>query len=168
MPDTTGSTLHVEIPAHGHAALDALEKAGFEAWCVGGFVRDSLMGRSPADFDLASSALWSDAKHALERRGFIVRETGTAHGTITAVLGGRALEVTTYRTDGAYSDARRPDSVSFVRTIEEDLARRDFTINALAYHPERGLIDPYGGRDDIEAGIIRTVGEATRDRKSVV
>lgn len=162
MPDTTGSTLHVEIPAHGHAALDALEKAGFEAWYVGGFVRDSLMGRSPADFDLASSALWSDAKHALERRGFIVRETGTAHGTITAVLGERALEVTTYRTDGAYSDARRPDSVSFVRTIEEDLARRDFTINALAYHPERGLIDPYGGRDDIEAGIIRTVGEAHR------
>lgn len=157
-----GFSPYIDLPAYGHAALNALEEAGFEAWCVGGFVRDSLMGRAPADLDLASAALWPDAARALERRGFTVRETGTAHGTITAVLEGHALEVTTYRTDGAYSDSRRPDSVSFVRIVEEDLARRDFTVNALAYHPERGLIDPYGGLDDIEGGVIRTVGEAHR------
>lgn len=127
---------------------------------MGGCVRDALLGREVNDYDIATSASWEDAERVLAACGFAVHRTGVKHGTITALLDGQALEITTYRADGAYSDGRHPDSVEFVRTIEEDLARRDFTVNAMAYHPERGLLDCWGGKADLEAGIIRTVGDA--------
>ena len=151
---------NILLPNYVLSALAALEAAGFEAWYVGGCVRDALLGREVNDYDIATSASWEDAERALIAYGFSVHHTGVKHGTITAVADGRALEITTYRADGAYSDGRHPDSVEFVRTIEEDLARRDFTVNALAYHPKRGLLDCWGGKADLEAGVIRAVGNA--------
>lgn len=143
-----------------------LEQAGFEAWVVGGFVRDALMGRPSHDIDIASSASWQEVQRVSEAAGFSTHETGVAHGTLTVVVPDRAdeqvlhaVEVTTFRADGAYGDSRHPDRVEFVRSIEEDLARRDFTINALAYHPQRGLLDLYDGVDDMQAGVIRMVGD---------
>ena len=152
-------SVSIEVPGSALRVIETLEAAGFEAWCVGGFVRDSLLGRPVADVDIACSALWQDAARACERAGMRVHETGTKHGTITVACDSEAFEVTTYRVDGAYSDARHPDTVRFVRTIDEDLARRDFTINALAYHPQRGLADPFGGIEDARRGVIRTVGD---------
>lgn len=148
-----------ELPSHAARALSILEGAGHEAWCVGGFVRDALLGRPCADVDIATSASWQAAQRAFEDAGCRTHETGTAHGTVTAVVGGTPVEVTTYRVEGAYGDARHPSQVSFVRNIEEDLARRDFTVNALAYHPARGLLDPFGGAADLEAGALRAVGD---------
>ena len=148
------------LPESARRVIDALETAGFEAWVVGGFVRDALLGRSVHDVDIATNALWQDAKQACESAGLRTYETGTAHGTISVQAARDAIaEVTTYRTEGAYSDARHPDEVRFVTSIEEDLARRDFTMNAIAYHPARGLHDPYQGSADIAAGVIRAVGD---------
>jgi len=149
----------ITLPACALGALSLLEKAGYEAWCVGGFVRDSIMGRPVSDIDIATSALWQEVQTVFESAGLRTHETGISHGTITVMVEGEPIEITTYRNDGEYSDCRRPDEVSFVKTIEEDLARRDFTINAIAYHPERGFCDPYGGRSDIAAQIIRAVGK---------
>lgn len=140
-------------------ALDILEDAGYEAWFVGGFVRDALLGKPCSDIDIATSASWREAKRAFEDAGCYARETGVAHGTITAVIDKHAFEATTYRVDGSYLDGRHPSEVYQARSIEEDLARRDFTVNALAFHPERGIVDPYGGRQDLKAGVIRAVGD---------
>ena len=153
------TSLVIDLPPFALRALEVLEGAGHEAWVVGGFVRDALRGAPAGDVDLATSAPWPAVQKAFERAGFRTHETGVKHGTLTVVVDGNALEVTTYRADGAYEDARHPASVAFVNSIEEDLARRDFTMNALAYHPARGLLDPYGGAADIEAGVIRTVGD---------
>lgn len=139
--------------------LRTLEQAGFEAWFVGGFVRDSLLGNPVADVDIACSARWEQTENACSAAGMHVHQTGIKHGTLTVVCQNETFEVTTYRIDGAYSDARHPDSVQFGCSIEEDLARRDFTINAMAYHPDRGILDPFGGRNDASARIIRTVGD---------
>ena len=143
-----------------------LEDAGFEAWVVGGFVRDQLLGRESYDVDMATDASWQDVQRVCEAKGFSTHETGVKHGTLTVVLSDatdetikHAIEVTTYRADGMYADGRHPDSVTFVRSIEEDLARRDFTVNALAYHPKRGMLDLFGGLEDMQRGIIRIVGE---------
>ncbi len=125
-------------------------------------MRDALMGRSAGDVDIATSAHWTQAKQAFSNAGFAVHETGVKHGTLTVVVHGNPIEVTTYRIDGPYSDGRHPDAVQFVRNIDDDLARRDFTINAMAYHPQRGLFDPYGGRADVASRTIRTVGDSTR------
>ena len=152
-----------ELPAYAAAVLRALEGAGFEAWVVGGWVRDALLGSASHDVDVCTSAPWQESERALLAAGLAVHRTGTQHGTVTAVSEGKPVEVTTYRVDGAYSDARHPDSVRFVRDVREDLARRDFTINAMAYHPERGLLDMYGGAYDLAAGLVRAVGDA-RDR----
>ncbi|WP_246600067.1 CCA tRNA nucleotidyltransferase [Gordonibacter massiliensis (ex Traore et al. 2017)] len=152
----------IALPPHAARALSVLEEAGYEAWCVGGFVRDALLGRPCADVDIATDAPWRDVQRAFEAAGWRTHETGTAHGTLTVVDEGEALEITTYRADGAYTDARHPEAVSFVRTIEEDLARRDFTVNALAYHTARGILDPYGGRADLEARTIRAVGDPAK------
>lgn len=156
----------INIPDYALMLLSTLEGAGFEAWVVGGFVRDRLLGRESHDVDVATDAPWQDVQRVCEAAGFSTHETGVKHGTLTVVLpdtadadSKHAIEVTTYRTDGAYSDARHPENVSFVRNIEEDLGRRDFTINALAYHPERGLLDLFGGLEDMQRGIIRIVGE---------
>lgn len=155
-------TVAIPLPPHALAALDALEEAGFESWVVGGYVRDALLGRPSADVDIATQAAWRDVQRVFEAQGHRTHETGTAHGTITVIVNEQALEVTTFRSDGAYADARHPKQVSFVRTVEEDLARRDFTMNALAYHPARGLLDPYGGLADLEAHTIRAVGDPDR------
>lgn len=150
----------IELPRYAAYALDVLESQGFEAWCVGGCVRDALLGRPVNDYDIATSASWEDVERVMGSAGFSIHRTGVKHGTVTVALDGHAMEVTTFRTEGAYSDGRHPDSVSFVSSIREDLARRDFTMNALAYHPERGLLDCWQGIDDLEAGIIRVVGDA--------
>ncbi len=146
------------LPHHALKILDVLERSGAEAWVVGGWVRDALLGAPCHDVDVTTSARWQDAKAALVADGIPVHETGTAHGTITAVVDGEPVEVTTYRSDGIYSDHRHPDQVVFVSDVKEDLARRDFTINAMAYHPTRGLLDLFGGREDLERGVIRAVG----------
>ena len=152
-------SVHIDVPSPALRIMQLLENAGFEAWCVGGFVRDSLMGLPAHDVDLASNATWQQLEALCEAASLPVRRIGVKHGTLTVLLEGEALEVTTYRIDGSYSDGRHPDSVSIARSIEEDLRRRDFTINAMAYHPQRGLLDPFGGRKDIEQSVIRTVGD---------
>lgn len=150
------------LPPFALRALHVLESAGFESWVVGGYVRDAVLGRPGNDIDVATQAPWREARRAFERAGFRTHETGTAHGTLTAIVDGTAIEVTTFRCDGAYRDARHPESVSFVSSITEDLARRDFTMNALAFHPDRGMLDPFGGIDDMAARTIRTVGDPAR------
>lgn len=150
----------IEIPDSAAFVLTLLEQAGFEAWCVGGFVRDALMGYPCKDIDIASSALWQESKTLLEEQGIRVYETGAKHGTITAVVDNNPIEITSYRIDGCYSDSRHPDEVTFTTSIKDDLARRDFCMNALAYHPKRGLFDPFKGQEDISQKIIRTVGDA--------
>ena len=141
-------------------ALERLEQSGEEAFVVGGSVRDMLCGRSPEDFDLTTSATPDRMKEIFA--GCRLLETGRRHGTLTLVQDGYAIEITTYRIDGGYSDGRHPDAVSFSRCLEEDLARRDFTINAMAWHPVRGLVDPFGGREDLDRGLIRAVGDPDR------
>ena len=142
--------------------LRALESAGLEAWYVGGWVRDALMGRPSHDVDMCCSGTWRENAAALERAGIGVVESGIKFGGITAVCEGERVEVTTWRSDGFYTDGRHPDSVERVSTLAEDLARRDFTVNALAWHPERGLVDEHGGVDDIKNRVIRAVGEPRR------
>ena len=141
-------------------ALALLHEAGYEAWIVGGCVRDALLGMRPQDYDLTTSALPEQTKAVFA--GYPLVETGLRHGTVTVLLAGEALEITTYRVDGTYSDARHPDGVSFTRSLREDAARRDFTINAMAYAPGEGLRDFFGGREDLARGILRAVGEAEK------
>ena len=151
----------IPLPEVACEALRILAGAGGEAWCVGGCVRDALLGRPVHDVDLATSLPWTSVQEAFRTEGWDTVETGVAHGTLTVVRDGKPLEITTYRCDGTYSDGRHPDAVTPAATIEEDLLRRDFTVNALAYHPERGIIDPFGGAADIERGVIRCVGDPT-------
>ena len=145
------------IPEHVKTILSRLEAAGHEAYCVGGAVRDRLLGRAPGDWDVTSSALPEEvsalfAPHALP--------TGLRHGTVTVKPEGvPGVEVTTYRRDGAYSDCRRPDSVEFTASLTEDLARRDFTVNAMALDLRGALADPFGGGEDLKRGLLRAVGE---------
>ena len=148
-----------ELPEFGRKVIRALEDAGFEAWAVGGWVRDALLGTPGHDVDVTTSAPWQKTAAVLRAAGIAVHETGTAHGTVTAVVGGRPVETTTYRVEGGYSDRRHPDEVRFVTDVREDLARRDFTVNAMAFHPERGLLDPFGGERDLAARVIRAVGD---------
>ncbi len=147
------------LPGYSLRVLRALEDAGHEAWVVGGWVRDALRGAAPHDVDLTTSARWQEVESCLVAAGVEVHRTGIAHGTVTAVCGGRPIEITTYRVEGGYSDHRHPDEVRFVTDVREDLARRDFTINAMAYHPEHGLLDPFGGRADLARHVVRAVGE---------
>ena len=136
--------------------LDALHGAGHAAYAVGGCVRDSLLGLDPHDWDLCTSARPEQVMALFGEEKCI--PTGLQHGTVTVKQGGRLYETTTFRTEGAYSDGRHPDAVCFVPDVREDLARRDFTINAMAYAPGEGIIDLYGGRRDLAAGIVRCVG----------
>lgn len=154
--------IDIVLPSYAKQAIATLELAGFEAWCVGGCVRDGLLNRQVNDYDIATNASWQDAERTFAASGYNVHRTGIKHGTITVARDGAAMEVTTYRTDGAYSDGRHPDEVAFVGDIREDLARRDFTMNALAYHPQRGLLDCWGGLDDIKHKVIRVVGDASK------
>ena len=140
--------------------LDALHGAGHAAYAVGGCVRDSLLGLAPHDWDLCTSARPEQVMALFGEEKCI--PTGLQHGTVTVKQGGRLYETTTFRTEGAYSDGRHPDAVCFVPDVREDLARRDFTINAMAYSAEEGLIDPFGGQDDLAAHLVRAVGEPER------
>ena len=142
--------------------LRALESTGLETWYVGGWVRDALMSRPSHDVDMCCAGSWQQNKVALEAAGIRVIESGIKFGGITAVCEGERVEVTTYRVDGFYSDGRHPESVSQAVSLEDDLARRDFTVNAMAWHPERGLVDRYKGQDDLHNRIIRAVGEPRR------
>ena len=180
-PKETAVVAHsVRLPAPAMAALTRLRDAGYAAYLVGGCVRDALLGREPGDWDIATAALpeQTEAVFAGER----VIETGLKHGTVTVLLDGTPLEITTFRTEAGYADHRHPDAVAFTPSLEEDLARRDFTINAMAWcpedhlirpsvrtgapspqgeglGPEGGLVDPFGGQADLEARVIRCVGD---------
>ena len=164
--------MKIEIPTGAAYILQQLNKHGYEAYIVGGCVRDSLLGKQPNDWDITTSAKPEEVKAIFHR----TIDTGIQHGTVTVLVDreilddGRgspashtdyAFEVTTYRVDGVYTDPRRPESVCFTASLEEDLKRRDFTINAMAYNPEQGVIDIFGGQEDLEKGIIRCVGEAS-------
>ena len=136
--------------------LDTLHRAGYAAYVVGGCVRDSLLGLTPHDWDLCTSALPQQGMELFGEEKCI--PTGLQHGTVTVKQGGGLYEITTFRTEGAYTDGRHPDEVHFVPDVREDLARRDFTINAMAYNEKEGLVDPFGGQTDLQSGILRAVG----------
>ena len=139
------------------ALLDALHGAGYAAYAVGGCVRDSLLGRTAHDWDLCTSALPQQVMELFGPEQCI--PTGLQHGTVTVKRAGSLYEVTTFRTEGSYTDGRHPDAVQFVPDVREDLARRDFTINAMAYNEAEGLVDPFGGQKDLQNGLLRAVGE---------
>ena len=139
------------------ALLDALHTAGYAAYAVGGCVRDSLLGRTAHDWDLCTSALPQQVMELFGTEQCI--PTGLQHGTVTIKYGGQLYETTTFRTEGSYTDGRHPDAVQFVPDVREDLARRDFTINAMAYNEAEGLVDPFGGQADLQNGLLRAVGE---------
>lgn len=152
--------MRFELPAGAAFIIDRLNQHGHRAYVVGGCVRDCLLGIMPKDWDICTSAL-PEEMQAIFRDQHVV-ETGLKHGTLTVVIDHIPYEVTTFRVDGEYTDHRHPDEVRFVQDVREDLARRDFTVNAMAYHPKEGLVDAFGGQEDLTAGIIRCVGEAER------
>lgn len=156
MERESDTLLKINLPKEVKHIIDILTQNGYEAYAVGGCVRDSILGRVPGDWDITTSALPQQVK-ALFRRTI---DTGIQHGTVTIMLGKNGYEVTTYRIDGKYEDSRHPESVEFTPNLEEDLKRRDFTINAMAYNDENGIVDIFGGMDDIRNRIIRCVGNA--------
>ena len=149
--------MHIELPTDVLFIINKIREFGYRADVVGGAVRDSIIGRELGDFDITTNALPEKTKEIFA--GYRIIDTGIKHGTVTLVIGKAQYEITTYRIDGGYTDNRHPDSVSFTSDIVEDLARRDFTVNAIAYNPYDGLTDPYGGRGDVDSRIIRAVGD---------
>lgn len=145
------------LPPYVRTCLDMLEAAGFAAYAVGGCVRDSLLGLTPHDFDLCTSATPQQVRQVFSDYRLVL--AGEKHGTVTVVMDSQLVEITTFRLEGGYRDNRHPDWVKFVPSVEEDLSRRDFTVNAMAYSPKRGFADPFGGRDDLEKKILRAVGQ---------
>ena len=145
----------IVIPEQVNSILESLQKSGYEAYVVGGCVRDALLGREPNDWDITTSALPTEVKSVFPR----TIDTGLQHGTVTVLCGGTGYEVTTFRVDGVYEDGRHPKEVTFTPSLREDLKRRDFTINAMAYNNESGLVDLFGGQKDLENGIVRAVGD---------
>ena len=150
-------SVRIRIPNNIARLLQSLSAAGHDAFLVGGSLRDALLGMTPHDFDIATSATPPQVMALFEKERVI--PTGLAHGTVTVLSDGEAVEITTFRTDGAYADGRHPLSVAFTRRIEDDLARRDFTVNAMAYNEARGLVDLFGGRQDLARRCIRCVGD---------
>ena len=147
--------MQIRMPDHVSIIVDTLENHGYEAYIVGGCVRDSILGKEPSDWDITTSAKPDQVK-ALFRRTI---DTGLKHGTVTVMIDKIGYEVTTYRIDGVYTDHRHPEEVTFTDSLREDLARRDFTINAMAYNHQRGLVDLFAGMEDLKCGIIRCVGD---------
>jgi len=147
--------MELQIPEQAAYILKKLNDAGYEAYVVGGCVRDAILGRTPNDWDITTSALPEQVKAVFRR----TVDTGIKHGTVTVLLKEGAYEVTTYRIDGIYEDGRHPKDVTFTALLSEDLRRRDFTVNAMAYHPVGGLVDLFGGQEDLKNGVIRAVGE---------
>lgn len=150
----------MNLPKDVNYIISKLLSAGYEAFVVGGAVRDFLLGDAPGDYDITTSAVPGEVKAVFNSEKTV--DTGIKHGTVSVILKHKAYEVTTYRIDGEYLDARHPESVSFTRNINEDLARRDFTVNAMAYNETRGLVDLFGGQEDLERGVIRAVGLAEK------
>lgn len=150
-----GQDIRITIPEKGQYIIEALQKAGFEAYAVGGCVRDSVLGRTPQDWDITTSARPEQVKSLFQK----TIDTGLQHGTVTVMLQGEGFEVTTYRIDGVYEDSRHPSEVTFTGDLREDLRRRDLTINAMAYNDRDGLVDPFGGMGDLKAGVVRCVGD---------
>lgn len=153
-------SMEINVPDYALAAIRLLEANGYEAYCVGGCVRDSLIGKNPSDWDICTNALPSQMQQVF--CGCKTIETGLKHGTLTVIIDNNAVEITTYRSDGSYADHRRPDSVEFIRDLRGDLERRDFTINAMCYNPRSGLTDVFGGACDLKNKIIRCVGDPVR------
>lgn len=150
----------IPLPDNVKNAISQLNRAGYEAFAVGGCVRDALLGKTPKDFDLTTDALPEEVMQVFSDRHTI--GTGLAHGTVTVMMDGMPLEITTYRIDAEYTDHRHPDQVIFTRSLKEDAARRDFTVNALAYHDQLGIIDHFGGLEDLSKKQIRAVGNAEK------
>ncbi len=148
----------MHLPEYVRQCVDALEKAGFVCYAVGGCVRDALLGLIPQDYDLCTDALPAQTKAVFAEYNLVL--AGEKHGTVGVVTDGGVVEITTFRTEGDYADNRHPGWVEFVKTIEGDLSRRDFTVNAMAYSPTRGFADPFGGQADLRNRILRTVGDA--------
>lgn len=155
--------IQIKMPEDAKKIISLLNNAGFEAYAVGGAVRDSLLSMKdsfqdlePKDWDISTNAKPEDVHKVFKEYKII--DTGLKHGTVTVIMNGQPYEVTTFRRDGKYTDGRRPDNVYFTNSLAEDLSRRDITINAMAYHPKKGLIDPFGGKSDLEKGIIKCVG----------
>ena len=146
--------MKIKLPDNVKMILGMLHEAGFEAYAVGGCVRDSILGRIPGDWDITTNALPQDTKKLFKR----TIDTGIEHGTVTIMAGKEGYEVTTYRIDGKNEDSRHPSEVTFTKNLTEYMKRRDFTINAMAYNDEEGIIDRFGGMEDIEKGLIRCVG----------
>ena len=148
----------IDLPKNVENIIERLKEHGFEGFAVGGCVRDSLLKKTPKDWDITTDALPVDMKKIFKK----TFDTGIAHGTVTVLMDGVGYELTTYRIDGNYSDGRHPDSVSFSKNLSEDLCRRDFTVNAMAYSHNKGIVDLFGGRKDLQNGIIRAVGDAKK------
>ncbi|NSW90721.1 MAG: CCA tRNA nucleotidyltransferase [Firmicutes bacterium] len=151
-------SVNANLPEEAKYIIRTLNENHFEAFLVGGCVRDILMGMEPKDWDITTDALPEQVKALFDK----TVDTGLKHGTVTVIIGEQSIEVTTFRIEGKYSNHRRPDKVIFTSYLEQDLGRRDFTINSIAYHPEKGFIDPFNGIEDIEKGVIRAVGDADR------
>ena len=157
----------MEIPYYVNECMTALRLSGFQAWAVGGCVRDSLLGLVPHDYDLCTDAMPEETEAVFAGRSLVT--AGKKHGTIGVVTAGGVVEITTFRRDGAYSDSRHPDRVAFVNDIREDLSRRDFTVNAVAWSDGTGYCDPFGGREDLEKKLLRAVGDPdTRFREDAL
>ena len=152
-----GRRKKVQYPVYAEKVINRLEERGYEAYIVGGSVRDLLLGKEPHDYDVTTSALPEQTLNVFS--DFRTIPTGLAHGTVTVISDGEPIEVTTFRVDGEYLDCRRPESVNFTDDITADLSRRDFTVNAMAYSKKRGIVDAFGGRDDLSRRVIRAVGE---------
>ena len=147
----------VDIPTDANKLIHTLQSHGYSAYVVGGCVRDSILGRKPHDWDICTSATPEQTMEVFKK--YHVLPTGLQHGTVTVMLNGVGYEITTYRIDGEYEDSRHPKEVIFTSNLIEDLSRRDFTINAMAYNDEEGLIDPFEGLSDIENKVVRCVGK---------
>ena len=156
--ETVSHSLTSRVPQTVRAVMSQLRGAGYEAYVVGGCVRDALLGRKPHDWDMTTNATPDQMKSSVD---FHSIDTGLKHGTITFVVDHEPIEVTTFRVEGTYSDGRHPDSVDFAATIEEDLSRRDFTVNAMAWSDKTGVVDPYGGVVDLQSRVLRCVGDAS-------
>ena len=147
----------MKLPTYVTACLDALENAGFPAYAVGGCVRDAVLGKDPQDYDLCTAALPAQTQAVFQDHNLVL--AGLKHGTVGVITSGGVVEITTFRTEGGYADARHPDWVKFVPHVEEDLSRRDFTVNAMAYSPKWGFRDPFGGQTDLQNHVLRAVGD---------
>lgn len=154
--------IHMQLPESALTVINNLQNNGYEAYAVGGCCRDAILGRIPHDYDICTAATPEQSKAAFQLAGYNTYDTGIQHGTISVMINNELYEVTTFREDGDYTDGRHPDSVSFVSDINADLSRRDFTINAMAYNPNTGLVDPFNGMEDCANKLIRCVGDPNK------